>query len=309
MQKTARSKKTDPADPLVQRLRSLARESPGLMHASRVYEAILPVLRDAFPRVPEINLSAEQIRKKMETGVPLFSGIDLEFDTAEGNRLMLELARAMEKSGRNYRTGWQQLWRSSGRDSARCIREALDQNRLNFATLLPYITSGDQEAVFSAARSHGLDPALLWTLAQNAVKPSLRAWSTLLAQLAAGTSWERGFCYVCGGAPVLGELQDNDQVKHLRCGGCGADWRYPRLQCSHCGNDDHNTLGYLYPEGKGESMRVETCDRCKGYLKVISAFTPNTLEMLTVEDLTTLSLDYIARAKGYTPLTTRSLFS
>jgi FdhE protein len=46
-------------------------------------------------------------------------------------------------------------------------------------------------------------------------------------------------------------------------------------------------------------MCVEICDNCHGYLKVIAAFSPTPVEMLAVEDLATLHLDYIAHARGY----------
>jgi FdhE protein len=97
----------------------------------------------------------------------------------------------------------------------------------------------------------------------------------------------------------LGELQGNNQIRHLRCGQCGADWPSRRLQCIHCGNEDHSTLSYLYTETQQEKMRVEVCSRCNGYLKVIAAFTPTQPEMLPVEDLATLHLDYIAQERGY----------
>jgi len=44
---------------------------------------------------------------------------------------------------------------------------------------------------------------------------------------------------------------------------------------------------------------VEVCDRCKGYLKVIVSFTPTPADLLPIEDLATLHLDYIAQAHGY----------
>jgi len=46
-------------------------------------------------------------------------------------------------------------------------------------------------------------------------------------------------------------------------------------------------------------MRVEVCDKCNGYLKVVSSFAPSPPEMLPVEDLATLHLDYIAQERGY----------
>jgi hypothetical protein len=64
---------------------------------------------------------------------------------------------------------------------------------------------------------------------------------------------------------------------------CGADWQFPRLQCMFCGNENHKTLSDLYPESQRDQMRVETCDNCHGYLKVIAAFSPTPVELLAVE--------------------------
>ena len=141
-------------------------------------------------------------------------------------------------------------------------------------------------------------------LAQNALKPALRAWHKQLTPLADGFPWQKGICFVCGAAATLGELQENDQVKHLRCGQCGADWQFPRLQCMYCGNEDHQTLKHLYTESHRETMRVEVCDKCHGYLKVITSFAPTSPEMLTVEDLATLKArvhDYDTRGLAKRP--------
>jgi FdhE protein len=136
-------------------------------------------------------------------------------------------------------------------------------------------------------------------LSQNALKPALCAWCRQLTPLSGGIPWHKGTCCVCGAAATLGELQENDQVKHLRCGSCGADWQFRRLQCMYCGNEDHKTQHYLHAESHRERMRVKVCDACKGYLKVIAAFTPRPPEMLPAEDLATLHLDYIAQKHGY----------
>ncbi len=74
---------------------------------------------------------------------------------------------------------------------------------------------------------------------------------------------------------------------------------FRRLRCTHCANADTRTFGYLYPEAQCEKVKIEVCDRCKGYLKTIATFYPTPAEMLPVEDLATLHLDYIARERGY----------
>ena len=67
----------------------------------------------------------------------------------------------------------------------------------------------------------------------------------------------------------------------------------------YCGNEDHKTQRYMHAESRRERMHVEGCDACKGYLKVIAAFTPTPPEMLPAEDLATLHLDFIAKEHGY----------
>jgi FdhE protein len=293
----------DPADPIVQRLRTLAQESSDLKEAAQVYEVILPLLRDADLHIASVPMTPEQAREKMTMGLPLLHSLDLELEIKAVHELMVQLAAAVETIGRKIRSHKLQLpcvQVSQESDvAARRIRLALKENRLDIGALLPYIAANESGPVTSASKSLQLDPGLVWTLAQNAFKPALRAWCRQLTPLAEGIPWHKGYCFVCGATATLGELQENDQAKHLRCGQCGADWLFRRLQCMYCGNEDHQTQQYLYVESQREKMQVEVCDKCHGYLKIISAFTPTPPEMLPVEDLATLHLDYIAHERGY----------
>jgi FdhE protein len=294
---------TDTVDPIIQHLRSLAKEFPELNNAAQVYEAILPLLRDADLHVGTISLATGQVREKMASGVPLLSGLDLDFDVEAVRALMIKLAAAVEKAGRVPQPLKLRLpWLSSTTEpdtAARRIRTALEENTLEAGALLSYVASGDNDAVASVSKDLGLDPGLTVTIAQNALKPALREWCRQLTPLVKGIPWHKSSCFMCGAMPTLAELQENDQVKHLRCGQCGADWQFPRLQCMYCGNEDHRTLKHLYTESHLETMRVEVCDKCNGYLKVITSFAPTSPEMLTVKDLATLHLDSIAKARGY----------
>jgi FdhE protein len=297
------AKAIDTTDTIVQRLRALVQESPELKNAAQVYEAILPLLRDADLRVAPVSLTPEEARAKMELGLPLLHDIDLGLDVEAVHELMLKLARAVEtlkKKNQPRKLGLPWLHESDESEKAASrIRLALEENKLDFSALLPHIAANQSGPITSAAHSLELDPGLVWTLAQKALKPALRAWCRQLSPLAKGIPWNKGTCFICGTAATLAELQENDQVKHLRCGSCGADWRFRRLQCMYCGNEDHKTQRYLYAESQREKMRVEICDKCHGYLKVISSFTPTQPEMLPAEDLATLHLDYIAQEHGY----------
>ena len=44
---------------------------------------------------------------------------------------------------------------------------------------------------------------------------------------------------------------------------------------------------------------MDVCDKCHGYLKVVTRFAPGSPEELAVEDLSTLYLDCLAQERGY----------
>lgn len=277
-------------DPLLQRLHTLVHQSPDLKDAAQLYGIILPLLRDADLRAAPVSIGPDEARAKLAMGSPLLHDVELELDHAEMHGLMLRLAGALENAG------------GSNRDQYRRIREALEENRLDMGTLLPCNAQG---AVAPSAQVLLLDAGLVSTLAHNAIKPALHSWRRQLTPLLDGIQWNKGRCPVCGFGAILGELRDNHLSKHLRCGQCGADWPFRRLQCMYCENEDHRTLGCLYEEPGREKMRVEVCDRCMGYLKVIVSFAPTPPDLLPVEDLATLHLDYIAQERGYARVAVR----
>ena len=281
-------------DPLTRRLHILVESSPDLEEAAGVYKIILPLVRDCDLHAGPIAMTPGEARAKLDRGVPLLHDVDLALDDRAVYDLMIRLAHALEEPGvRSKRDAMPR------RNAARRIRDALEQSKIEISALLPHVMVGDNAHVIALARDLQLDEGLLWALAQNALKPALRAWAKQLSPLAKSVAWRKGFCFICGAGATLGELQGNDQIKHLRCGQCGADWVFSRLQCMYCGNVDHQTLSYFYPDGERDKRRMEVCDRCKGYLKVIAAFDPTPPELLPLEDLATLHLDYVAQENGY----------
>ncbi len=275
------------ADPLIRHLHAVVRQSPDLKEAAKFYEIVLPLLRDAEGLLAPVSFSMDQVRAKLAGGTPLLQGIELEFDRDKMHGLMCRMATALGNNG------------GKSRGQYRRIRRALEEERLDTGPLLAAITADPDGAVASAAQDLQVDPGRIRALVHNALKPSLRLLCRQFTPLVDGISWERGYCFVCRSGAALGELQDHHLRKHLRCGQCGADWTFPRLRCSYCGNDDHHTLSLLYPDPWNGKMWVEVCDRCKGYLKVIVSFAPTPADRLPIEDLATLHLDYIAQAHGY----------
>ena len=148
----------------------------------------------------------------------------------------------------------------------------------------------------------GVEPDLLATLAGQAVAPLLRAYAArllpMLDRLDEGMGWQRGYCPICGGWPLIGELRGVELAQYLRCAACGTGWRWPRLACAYCGNDDYQSLGTLTIEGE-QRFRISVCNRCGGYLKVCNAFDPPPAELVPLDDAITVHLDVAAIERGY----------
>ncbi len=237
----------------------------------------------------------------MDSGTPLLSDLGLDLDFGAVRELMIKLAAAIETVSRSSSHRLRLPWSRATDEphAAGNIKTALEEKRLNIDVVLADVAAGKRGSIIETSRSLGLDPDLIWTLAQNALKPAMRAWRRQLTPLAEGISWNKGTCFVCGAAATLAEMQGNHLERHLRCGQCGADWQFPRLRCMYCGNEDHRSLKSLFTGTHSETTRLDACDICHGYIKVITSFDPTSAEMLTVEDLATLHLDQIAKSRGY----------
>lgn len=271
--------------PLERRLRALGDGFPELREAAETYRVLLSVLRDAPAGAAPLEMAAADAARKLAGGEPLLGGATLDFDLDATRGLAIRLAEALLRHGIA---------------KAASVRIALGRERFPLERLLRHAAAGECVFVRTLARVLAVDPALLDLVAQNAVKPALRSWSRQLAPLARGLSWERGYCFVCGARAALAELRGNELSRHLRCGRCGADWGVRRLLCPFCGNENPASLGFLHSGEPMEKARVEVCDRCGEYVKVVAAFEPASPEEVVVEDLATLPLDYAARARGYT---------
>lgn len=304
-------------DPVVERLESLRKERPEWGEIARIYSVVLPLIQEADLQVSSLALTREVAAVKLAQGTPLLQGEALDFDEWAARTLLIQLARAVENVPADVGHTPRWIWIRGDRrkkprgemdaekdgyvraTSARQIRLMLERGDLEAGRLLGFVAAGDVASVISQVDDKSLDPGLLWTLAQHALKPALRIWAAQSNSLVDLVGWHHDYCPICGTDALLGELQGNAGELHARCGQCGADWKMPRLDCVHCGTNDPEIVKHLYAEEEREPLRVQICDSCHGYFKMVAAFSPNRTELLPVIDLATIHLDMIAQARGY----------
>ncbi|MEM3382825.1 MAG: formate dehydrogenase accessory protein FdhE [Nitrososphaerales archaeon] len=139
-----------------------------------------------------------------------------------------------------------------------------------------------------------VDPALILFIASTLIQPCLeeiakRIDSSLLEK------WWQAPCPICGRRPIVARLKA--RKRYLICSLCEAEYLTDLFFCVNCGNIDPTTLKFLAPEDYPE-FRVDFCEKCKHYLKVIDESKLKKPIPKGFEDIITIDLDIMANELG-----------
>lgn len=108
-----------------------------------------------------------------------------------------------------------------------------------------------------------------------------------------------GACPACGGPPVASlivEWPNAHGNRFCACSLCSTLWNYVRIRCCSCGTT--KGIGYQEIEGSPGTIKAETCDECRTYVKVMYQNRDVTIEPVA-DDIGTLALDMMMREGPY----------
>lgn len=108
-----------------------------------------------------------------------------------------------------------------------------------------------------------------------------------------------GICPACGGPPVASlivEWQNAHGNRFCVCSLCSTLWHYVRIRCCSCGAT--KGIGYQEIDGCPGTVKAETCDECRTYVKVMYQNKDVTIEPVA-DDIGTLALDMMMREGPY----------
>jgi FdhE protein len=132
---------------------------------------------------------------------------------------------------------------------------------------------------------------------EESLRPSLEIVAQKYAGVIARYGWSEGYCPVCGKEPKIGQIRGEDG-RFLFCNQCGCEWHFLRIKCPFCSNEEQQSLAYFTVEGD-EQYRVDVCNECKRYIKIVDFRESKREPNLDVEDIATLHLDILANEEGY----------
>lgn len=275
-----------PVERVLSALDGLIDDNPELEPTVDFYEELLPVLYEARPDLTGLTLDPDIARLKLGEGVPLLWG---EFGASNmlGVEPNVDLFMTLCR-----------LAAEGGNEGGEALMRAMLAGELDLKAVLHQTLVLDRGAMTQMARVLRVDLNLIEAVGRFLLTPITWAYAYAFGQALDYTDWHQGYCPVCGAWPILSELRGRDRYRALRCGRCGASWRFKRLQCLWCNNTHQKELSFLYDPDL-PTWRVDVCHYCRGYIKTMTTFDPLDPEMLLVHDLKTMFMDQMAAQEGY----------
>ncbi|MDI6727189.1 MAG: formate dehydrogenase accessory protein FdhE [Smithellaceae bacterium] len=259
--------------------------------ASPHYNELLDILGDILILRQEYQKGIDKIlfpieerliSVKIKGGLPLIDFMQVKFDFTKPKEYFLRLLEVAEKMNPGQTGDLSQGIISGTIDFEKLLRDTFHQVTDN--------EPEDDESVISFE--------LIDLLLEECLRPELELVTEKYGELIRSLDWAEGYCPICGREPKIGEIKDDDETRHLFCYQCGFKWTFDPVKCPFCGNEDYQSLAYFTIEGE-ERYRVDVCNSCNRYIKMVDFRDSADLVNLDVEDIATLHLDILAYEEGY----------
>jgi FdhE protein len=234
-----------------------------------------------------LEIDEEDFRLRITGGFPLMDKRALTLDIPLATRLFRRFCKMMSQN-------------KNASGDADLLIKALRNKEIDILELLKQADSNGGEFITNLSKKIGVKKDVLTFLARNSIKPIIEAYAKELGKYVDQERWWKGYCPVCGSEPSMAELRE-EGARYLICSSCSFEWRFKRMECPFCENDDHEKLSYFYAErDEGKIYRIDVCDRCKRYIKTIDTEQLGEEVIPIIEDAGTLFLDVLAQNAGFT---------
>ncbi|MDO8785205.1 MAG: formate dehydrogenase accessory protein FdhE, partial [Syntrophales bacterium] len=223
------------------------------------------------------------IGKNMIGGLPLIDFFAGDFDLVEPKKYFLKL---LEVAGEKISS------------ETKAIAQMVEDGALDFEKILRNSFSNldeTEDELDNKLNGESLD--LVELLAEESLRPHLERVAEKYGEIINRSGWSQGYCPICGKEPKIGEIKEEEEEQHyLFCHQCGFKWSFTPIRCPFCG--DAGYLAYFTVDGE-ERYRLDVCNMCKRYIKMVDFRDSSSQVNLDVEDIATLHLDIIAYEEGY----------
>lgn len=277
------------ADVLVNTLKMIEQYKITNPHYNELFDILSEILilrEECRQKMKGITFPLEErlIAKKLAGGLPLLDFSAGDFDFTPARDYFLSLMGIAEKWVPGETTEFTRQIREREIDFDKMMRNSFNAG------------SSEEFAADIDIDEDAFD--LVELFMEESLRPSLEDFAEKYGNVIRNSGWDEGYCPVCGREPKIGEIKGDEGGRFLFCNQCGLEWSYNRIKCPFCGNEEQQNLAYFTVEGD-ERYRVDVCNVCKRYVKIVDFRDSREEVNLDVEDIATLHLDMLASEEGY----------
>jgi FdhE protein len=177
-----------------------------------------------------------------------------------------------------------------------------EYNRLDLKELIRKTLSNGSDYLRKTSEKVGVDEHTLRFAAVTLVRPLFEVVAEGMKTLLSSYPWWENYCPACGNDPFMAKIRREDGMRILQCSLCSMEWKFDRVKCPFCNNQDQKSLKFFYYHEESP-YRLYVCDHCKRYIKCVDE---RKMEQdkdidLSIEDMVTLYLDTLAQEQEYLP--------
>lgn len=191
------------------------------------------------------------------------------------------------------------------------LRDRIERDPDWVNSCLHAVIRGDAKTQDQLAAAAGVSPDFLFTAFLTALAPCIAASRSALLAPAQAELWRKAHCPVCGSNPDLATLENHPDPSEFlvsksgevwhHCPVCTHRWRFVRMECPGCGNQDHKTLTRFTVSDCPNEL-IYACEQCRQYLPCLDMVEKSENVDFDLAALGLVHLDAAAQSRGYTPL-------
>jgi formate dehydrogenase maturation protein FdhE len=178
------------------------------------------------------------------------------------------------------------------------LEDLNDKRKFSLKLLVENVLTHNDDNWIISSQEFKVSKKLLQDIGEYISSPYLELCSEYFNKKIQDLKWDQSICPICGNFPAMALVNDRMNYRILWCQLCETEWNFEQTICPFCSNDDLKTLKHLFP-ANNSPYRIDACDHCKIYIKVIDEQQMVKKHNFIVEYLSTPYLDELAKKHGY----------
>ncbi|MEW6379247.1 MAG: formate dehydrogenase accessory protein FdhE [bacterium] len=235
-------------------------------------------------------MSQDRVQEILTQGMPLINFNQMNIRAEPLRDHFMELSTILKKCAES----------DSARMESFIVSESC--NHLDLKELIHKTIFRDPDYLLHVCGQADIDANTLEFIALTLARPLFELAAGDMKDFLAEYPWWRNYCPACGGIPFMTRIRREDGMRILRCSLCAVEWKFDRVKCPFCNNEDQKSLKFFFYH-ESSPYRLYVCDCCKRYIKCVDERRMDQTRTvnLAMEDIATLFFDVLAREKGYLP--------